>query len=197
MATALSPAVLDRVDVALFPPFPYLLTVSRELQHHGTTIRAGAQDVFFEPDGGSFDIANVIGHQTSPVTSYDNVNERFLVVIDVTEENDWPSRVLVTDLLPAGFEIDNPKLVKSADLAAFEWLPETADVAHTEFRDDRFVAALNRTGNDERDFTLAYVVRAVSPGRYAHPAAQVEDMYRPHLEARTAAGTIEITGPRP
>jgi uncharacterized protein YfaS (alpha-2-macroglobulin family) len=25
----------------------------------------------------------------------------------------------------------------------------------------------------------------------------VEDMYRPHLAARTAAGVIEVTGPRP
>jgi alpha-2-macroglobulin len=124
-------------------------------------------------------------------------NERFVVVIRVTEQNEWPSRILVTDLLPAGLEIDNPRLVGSADLAGFDWLPDTVDVAHTEFRDDRFVAALNRTGSDERSFSLAYVVRAVSPGRYAHPAAFVEDMYRPHLEARTAAGTIEITGPRP
>jgi triosephosphate isomerase len=51
VATALSPAVLDRVNVAVFPPFPYLLTVVREMQHHGTTVRTGAQDVFFERDG--------------------------------------------------------------------------------------------------------------------------------------------------
>ncbi|HUF46106.1 MAG TPA: hypothetical protein VMN43_12230, partial [Aestuariivirgaceae bacterium] len=114
-------------------------------------------------------------------------NERFVVVVEVTEHNAWPSRILVTDLLPAGFEIDNPRLVGSADLQAFEWLPETVNVAHTEFRDE----------NDERGFTLAYVVRAVSPGRFVHPAAKVEDMYRPHLEARTATGAIEITGPLP
>jgi alpha-2-macroglobulin len=124
-------------------------------------------------------------------------NERFVVVIRFTEHNDWPSRVLVTDLLPAGFEIDNPRLVGSADLTAFDWLPDTVDVAHSEFRDDRFVAALNRDENDDRSVTLAYVVRAVSPGRFAHPAARVEDMYRPHLEARTETGVIEITGPRP
>ena len=37
-------------------------------------------------------------------------------------------------------------------------------------------------------FTLAYVVRAVTPGTYAHPAASVEDMYRPQFSARTAIG---------
>ncbi|MGE0210260.1 MAG: alpha-2-macroglobulin family protein [Parvibaculaceae bacterium] len=124
-------------------------------------------------------------------------NERYLVVLKVNETNAWPSRVLVEDLLPAGFEIDNPRLVASADLSAFDWLPETNDIAHTEFRDDRFVAALDRTGSEARDITLAYVVRAVTPGRFAHPAARVEDMYRPHLQARTDTGTLTIGAPKP
>jgi alpha-2-macroglobulin len=123
-------------------------------------------------------------------------NERFVVVIRVTEENEWPSRILVTDLLPAGLEIDNPRLVGSADLGG-----------RMAARDRRCRPygvprrPLRRRAEPHRkrraQLSLAYVVRAVSPGRYAHPAAFVEDMYRPHLEARTAAGTIEITGPRP
>jgi alpha-2-macroglobulin len=50
-------------------------------------------------------------------------NERFVVVIRVTEQNEWPSRILVTDLLPAGLEIDNPRLVGSADLAGSTGFP--------------------------------------------------------------------------
>ncbi|WP_163270418.1 alpha-2-macroglobulin family protein [Chelativorans alearense] len=118
-------------------------------------------------------------------------NERYVVVLEVTEANAWPSRVLVSDLLPAGFEIDNPRLVDSAQLDNFGWLGET-DAVHTEFRDDRFIAAFDRTGDDDRDFRLAYVVRAVTPGTYTHPAASVEDMYRPRLSARTATGLMEI-----
>lgn len=140
---------------------------------------------YYTVDGDPVDVATV------------GQNERLVVVIEVREDNAWPSRVLVSDLLPAGFEIDNPRLVGSADLGAFEWLPDSIEVAHTEFRDDRFVAALDRTADNDRSFTLAYVVRAVSPGRYVHPAAVVEDMYRPHLQARTGTGTVEITGPQP
>ena len=70
-------------------------------------------------------------------------NERYVVVLKVTQTTSWPSRVAVTDLLPAGFEIDNPRLVQSADLAKFDWLPEITP-AHLEFRDDRFVVALDR-----------------------------------------------------
>ncbi|MDP0927396.1 alpha-2-macroglobulin family protein [Paracoccus onubensis] len=118
-------------------------------------------------------------------------NERYVVVLEVTQDNDWPSRVLVSDLLPAGFEIDNPRLVDSAQLDNFGWLGGT-DAAHTEFRDDRFIAAFDRNTGSDRSFRLAYVVRAVSPGVYMHPAASVEDMYRPQLSARTASGFMEV-----
>jgi hypothetical protein len=42
-------------------------------------------------------------------------------------------------------------------------------------------------------FTIAYVVRAVSPGHYIHPQAYVEDMYRPDRFGRTATGAVEVT----
>ncbi|HXV29632.1 MAG TPA: hypothetical protein VD840_04795, partial [Sinorhizobium sp.] len=118
-------------------------------------------------------------------------NERYVVVLKVTESNDWPSRVLITDLLPAGFEIDNPSLVDSAQLSNFEWIGDV-EAAHTEFRSDRFVAAFDRSTGDNREITLAYVVRAVTPGTYDHPAASVEDMYRPQFSARTATGRMEV-----
>lgn len=121
-------------------------------------------------------------------------NQRFVVVLHMTEDNAWPSRVLVSDLLPAGFEIDNPSLVDSADLSNFDWL-EKPDTAHLEFRDDRFVAAFDRTADSPREVSVAYVVRAVTPGVYAHPAASVEDMYRPEFSARTASGMMEVKAP--
>ncbi|MGO7398408.1 alpha-2-macroglobulin family protein [Rhizobium ruizarguesonis] len=118
-------------------------------------------------------------------------NERYVVVIHVRETNAWPSRIVITDLLPAGFEIDNPNLVDSAQMTNFDWIGEIS-AAHTEFRYDRFVAAFNRAEGDEREFNVAYVVRAVTPGTYDHPAANVEDMYRPELSARTATGKMEV-----
>jgi uncharacterized protein YfaS (alpha-2-macroglobulin family) len=68
--------------------------------------------------------------------------------------------------------------------------------AHTEFRYDRFVAAFNRDESSARDFNVAYVVRAVTPGVYDHPAATVEDMYRPDMSARTATGKMEVVAAR-
>ena len=41
--------LVERCDVVLYPPFPYLQAVGRTLGHHGLIL--GAQDVFCEPDG--------------------------------------------------------------------------------------------------------------------------------------------------
>ena len=121
-------------------------------------------------------------------------NERYVVVLTIKPKNDINTRMMVTDLLPAGFEIDNPGLVNSASLGNFDWLPET-EAAHLEFRYDRFLAAIDRYPGDTSDVTLAYVVRAVTPGTYDHPAASVEDMYRPDLYARSAAGKMKVLAP--
>jgi alpha-2-macroglobulin len=63
----------------------------------------------------------------------------------------------------------------------------------SQFRDDRFTAAFERKAGDPAVFTVAYVVRAVSPGTYVLPQATVEDMYRPDRYGRTDTGTVEVT----
>lgn len=118
-------------------------------------------------------------------------NERYVVVLTVNSLNNWPTKMMITDLLPAGFEIDNPGLVNSAQLSNFDFLPET-NPAHVEFRNDRFAAAVDQGTDETGPITLAYVVRAVTPGVYDMPGANVEDMYRPQFFARTATGRMEV-----
>ena len=124
-------------------------------------------------------------------------NERLVAVLKVTESQARAARLLLVDRLPAGWEIDNPKLVDSGTVSGLPWLKADVVPAHVEYRDDRFVAAFDRTPDQSATFTVAYVVRAVSPGRYVHPPAHVEDMYAPERFGRTAFGTIEIVPARP
>ena len=120
-------------------------------------------------------------------------NQRFVVVLKITEPQPQFGRVILADYLPAGFEIDNPRLVSSGDTGTLSWIADAAQPVHSEFRDDRFAAAFERNKDSAPVFTVAYVVRAVSPGHYVLPQAIVEDMYRPDRFGRTATGTIEIT----
>ncbi len=122
-------------------------------------------------------------------------NDRLVVVLKVTEKQARAARLLLVDRLPAGLEIDNPKLLDADALQGLSFVRTDVTPAHTEFRDDRFVAAYDRGPEQSAFFTVAYTVRAVSPGTYLHPGASVEDMYRPERFARTGFGTVEIAAP--
>jgi uncharacterized protein YfaS (alpha-2-macroglobulin family) len=119
-------------------------------------------------------------------------NDRFAVVLKVTEAKPEFGHIMVSDYLPAGLEIDNPKLVSSGDSGTLDWIEDGEEPENTEFRDDRFTAAIDRAADDKAVFTVAYVVRAVSPGKYVLPQAYVEDMYNPSRYGRSGTGTVEV-----
>jgi len=119
-------------------------------------------------------------------------NDRFAVVLKVTEAKPEFGHIMVSDYLPAGLEIDNPHLVSSGDTGTLDWIEDGQEPQNTEFRDDRFTAAIDRATDSKAVFTVAYVVRAVSPGKYVLPQAYVEDMYNPSRYGRTGTGTVEV-----
>jgi len=133
---------------------------------------------YYTLDGVSADLASV------------PAGTRLVSVLTVTPQGRREGRLMVDDPLPAGFEIDNPNLLRGGDIAALDWL-ETIEGTHSEFRQDRFLTAVDWFG--DQPFRLAYIVRAVSPGAFHHPAASVEDMYRPQFRARTDAGRVGVT----
>ncbi|MCX7558091.1 alpha-2-macroglobulin family protein [Sulfitobacter sp. F26204] len=125
-----------------------------------------------------------------PVAGPVESGTRIVAVLTVTPFEDVGARLIIDDPLPAGFEIDNPNLLRSGDTGTLDWLQTTA-AENAEFRSDRFVAAVNHAEADP--FRLAYMLRAVTPGTYHHPAATVEDMYRPEYRANTATTSITVT----
>jgi uncharacterized protein YfaS (alpha-2-macroglobulin family) len=134
----------------------------------------------FRPDGTAADLSKV--RQT----------DLFVVVLKGTRSDASQSaQTLVVDLLPAGFEIETATVSKGRSTTDYSWLPDLTDASYTEQRDDRFIAALDLK-NGTRDFTLAYVVRAVTPGEFKYPALVAEDMYEPETTGRTAIGKLTV-----
>lgn len=119
------------------------------------------------------------------------IGTRLVVVLNVLGFTDRTARLMVNDPLPAGFEIDNPNLLRAGDIGTLSDLGLTDYTDHSEFRQDRFLAAVTHQGGDP--LRLAYILRAVTPGSFHHPAASVEDMYRPAFRAQTASGHVVIT----
>ena len=136
---------------------------------------------FFKLDGTKIDAKSV------------RQNERFVVALKITEPEAAYARLLMVDHLPAGLEIDNPDLVDGGSIEALAFLKKTVEPSHTEYRDDRFVAAFERSGSEKAVFSVAYIVRAVTPGHYVYPPATIEDMYRPQRFGRTGYATLDVT----
>jgi len=122
--------------------------------------------------------------------------------LKVTAQQNMPD-ALITDLLPAGLEIENfnltdPKQWQGIEIDDIELANRhhhdydyDSKLRHEEFRDDRYVAALNlRAG---QPMPLFYLVRAVTPGTYRVPPPLAEDMYRPELRGVGRANPATVT----
>ena len=102
-------------------PLQVTNTFEKELQATVTTVAVPEQPL---PAGGNgFTISRTYYRLDGSEANVSQVrqNERFVVVIKFKQLQDVASRIIVTDLLPAGFEIDNPRLVESAELKNFSW----------------------------------------------------------------------------
>ncbi|PPU42188.1 hypothetical protein XaplCFBP3123_03515 [Xanthomonas arboricola pv. populi] len=127
--------------------------------------------------------------------------EALIVRVAITANSDMPD-ALLTDLLPAGLEIENFNLGDAKQWAdvvvdgiGISERSSAADVKHEEFRDDRYVAALALSSGSKAQ--LYYLVRAVTPGTYTVPPSLVEDMYRPELRGvgRSTPATMTVVQP--
>jgi uncharacterized protein YfaS (alpha-2-macroglobulin family) len=184
---------------------PTLAVLEQGVTENGLAVRnGGGQDVQMTlttygvpevapPAGGAgYDITRsyytMDGDPVDPSTV--TTGTRLVTVVDVTPYQRAEARLMVTDRLTAGFEIDNPNLLRGGDVRALDWLNAETNVANAEFRQDRFMAAID--WSSDRPFRLAYIVRATVPGTYHHPAATVEDMYRPDQRAWTDAGRVTV-----
>jgi uncharacterized protein YfaS (alpha-2-macroglobulin family) len=187
--TAVINAVISVIGAALTPE-PEIF--------HGFTIERS----YYTLAGKKIDLKNASGGDGQL-----KQNDRLVVVLKIAA-SEAGGRILLVDRLPAGFAIENPRLLDSGDIKSLDWFKTTVEPQMMAFRDDRFVAAFDFFGDERharRDSdgdgdgkevaptaTLAYLVRAVTPGSFVYPAATVEDMYRPDRFARTASGKLEI-----
>ncbi len=118
-------------------------------------------------------------------------NDVFVIVLDGKAEDGQPHRAMVLHGLPAGWETAGR--MSSGDVPGMSWLGKLTDTEAQPAADDRYAAVVALT-SDHPDFHLAVRVRAVTPGTFELPGAEVADMYRPAVFARQAAGRITIVG---
>jgi len=100
--------------------------------------------------------------------------------------------VALVDPLPGGLEAIDAGLATAATVDAPTEQPMGASRAfnHRELRDDRVVLFADHMPAGIH--TFRYQARATTPGAYARPSAQVEEMYTPEIFGRTSAGRFVV-----
>ncbi|HPD19457.1 MAG TPA: hypothetical protein PLF61_07320, partial [Candidatus Goldiibacteriota bacterium] len=106
-----------------------------------------------------------------------NVKQGKLIVVSVYLEAEGGRKldnVIVVDMLPAGFEIENPRINSRGNL---KFTPvSNFNAAYEDIRDDRILLFTKEfTGTQ----TFSYTVRAVTPGKFVIPNIYAEAMYDP------------------
>lgn len=94
--------------------------------------------------------------------------------------------VVVTDPLPAGLEVENPRLTAERELS---WAKDQTTPEHFDLRDDRihFFTAV-----DKNPRTFYYLARAVSRGRFRLGPASTDAMYRGEYRSYHGTGTVVV-----
>jgi uncharacterized protein YfaS (alpha-2-macroglobulin family) len=93
----------------------------------------------------------------------------------------------IQQLLPAGLEIENPRLATSE---ALPWTRSSLQIDHLDVRDDRLLvfASLDRP----KQRTYYALLRAVAPGSFRLPPIQVEAMYDPAIRFTGERGELQV-----
>ena len=96
--------------------------------------------------------------------------------------------VVVVDMLPAGFEIENPRLASRYHAPWTESRGYTPD--YIDIRDDRLIFFGSFKYQQEQKFY--YPLRVVTEGTFTVPPVSAEAMYDPTKSAVASIGTIQV-----
>lgn len=124
-----------------------------------------------------------------------------LAVVELSIESSTTEaieNVAIVDRIPAGFEVENPRLGRDHNLG---WLPEDElfEPDYLDLRDDRIqiFGTLPRRWRSKDKWVNAirrfyYIVRAVTPGTFIAPPALMEVMYDPEQFYYTEYDRVKI-----
>ena len=115
------------------------------------------------------------------------VKQGDILVADITiDPKGEANNMVIEDLLPAGFEIENPRLKTSEQL---DWVKEdSVQISHMDMRDDRLIIFTDV--KDRQHYR--YVVRAVTVGDFILPAIRAELMYSPNIYSTSGQGRVKV-----
>lgn len=108
--------------------------------------------------------------------------------IKITGSSRSSENIAISDLIPAGFEIDNPRLTMLSSMLGSKI--NQMNIDYFDIRDDRLIIFTNLQANTSKDYY--YLLRVVNQGEYRLPPISAEAMYTPEIRSINGAGIIKI-----
>jgi uncharacterized protein YfaS (alpha-2-macroglobulin family) len=117
-------------------------------------------------------------------------NDLVVVRVRLVSAVDMLENVAISDLLPAGFEIENPRLTQ---MTSYTFVKDATTPDYMDIRDDRinFFTSFRPGGAKQQLFY--YALRAVSPGRFVYAPIVAEAMYNGEYHSVSGGGRVEVT----
>jgi alpha-2-macroglobulin len=112
-----------------------------------------------------------------------------LIIIGITLERSFNTpieNIVITDLLPAGFEIENPR---TKEIPGMDWIKDGMTPTALDVRDDRIHFFVDANSNKQ---TYYYAVRVVSPGNYKMGPVSADAMYNGEYHSYNGAGVVRV-----
>ena len=123
------------------------------------------------------------------MVSIRDIKQGDLIAIKITVQNTERlsvENVVVTDMLPAGFEIENPRIGEVQDMS---WVKDESNPDYFDVRDDRINFF---TTVDWYPRSFYYLVRAVSLGNYTMGPVSADAMYNGEYHSYNGAGVVKV-----
>ncbi len=119
----------------------------------------------------------------------DTFQQNDLVVVALTVQSTADvnvENVVLTDMLPACFEIENPRIAKTKE---YDWMHVSGSYQFMDIRDDRINYYLTATKDVQ---TYYYMVRVVSRGEYNMGAVSADAMYDNNFRSYFGGGKVIV-----
>lgn len=135
-------------------------------------------------------VRRVFLDNTGKPISYQEMKQGELIVGKITMEalSKGLENVIVCDMLPAGLEIENPRLESRANIP---WIADQGWQAdYMDIRDDRLLLYTSLPRGEAR--TFYYGLRAVTVGEFSLPSIVAECMYDPTYISTAGSGQVKV-----
>ena len=121
--------------------------------------------------------------------SQQEIRQNDLIVVEITlstNDNSTVENVVITDILPACFEVENTRLTADRGIS---WAKDRSVPEYTDIRDDRVSFFVNAGGKQQKFY---YMVRATSKGTFKQGPVSADAMYNGQYYSYHGSGEVRV-----